>query len=71
MSTDVRGASPKKKGIAGHRFIAILFEMTLAIGAAMWFIYGYLPQYYLPLSFLLLVIGGIVAYVILSKTVDF
>lgn len=53
------------------RELSVVFELTIVLAAAMWFIYDYLPQYYLPLSFTLLVLAGVFAYVILSKVIKF
>ncbi|MGI0078529.1 MAG: hypothetical protein ACRECH_02795 [Nitrososphaerales archaeon] len=69
MSARQKESAPKKKGFL--EFFSILLEMAIALGAATWFIYAYLPEYYLPLSFLLLALAGVFAYVILSKVVKF
>ncbi|HKW05219.1 MAG TPA: hypothetical protein VJN71_07980 [Nitrososphaerales archaeon] len=50
---------------------SFMLELTIAIGAAFWLIYSYLPQYYLELSFTLLGIAGVLAYVILTKAIKF
>ena len=50
---------------------SFMLELTIAIGAAFWLIYSYLPQYYLALSFTLLGIAGVLAYVILTKAIKF
>jgi hypothetical protein len=71
MTENAAGNLPRKKSSISHSFLGIVFEMAIALGAAIWFVYAYLPQYYLPVSFLLLAVGGIVAYVILSKSIDF
>lgn len=69
MSDKPKEAVPNKP--LRLRELSVVFELTIVLAAAIWFIYDYLPQYYLPLSFTLLVVGGVVAYVFLSKVVKF
>ena len=60
----------RNKGLRLHE-LSVVLELTIVLGAAIWLIYDYLPQYYLPLSFTLLVLAGVFAYVILSKVIKF
>lgn len=64
-------AGTKKKGFQFFGFFSVLLSITIVVSAGVWLIYGYSPQYYLPLSFLLLAVAGVVAYVILTKAVKF
>ena len=53
-----------------HGYLSVFFSLTIAFAGALWLIYGYLPyQYYLPLSFLAVLVIGIIGYVILTKGV--
>lgn len=64
-------AGTKKKGFQFFGFFSVLLSITIVVSAAVWIIYGYMPQYYLPLSLLMLAVAGVVAYVILTKAVKF
>lgn len=59
----------KKTGYMG--FFSILLSITLITAGLMWEAYGYLPgQYYLPISFSILILAGIAGYVILNRKIE-
>ena len=62
---------PKKKGFVFYGYFSVFLSLTILLGALIWLVYMYVPEYYLPLSFLMLVVGGVLAYVILTKGAKF
>ena len=59
----------RKTGYMG--FFSILLSITLVTAGLMWEAYGHLPgQYYMPISFSLLILAGIVGYVILVRYIE-
>lgn len=60
------------KGKPGYMgFFSIVLAITLISAVLIWIVYGYLPgEYYLPLSLIILVCAGIVAYFILINRVN-
>ena len=62
-------ARQKKKGIQFFGYFSLLLSFSIACAGVIWEVYAYYPQYYLPASFSVLVIAGVVAYVILTKSI--
>ncbi|MDG6996795.1 MAG: hypothetical protein JRN52_12805 [Nitrososphaerota archaeon] len=59
----------KKTGFMG--FFSILLSITLITAGLMWEAYGHLPgQYYMPISFSLLILAGVVGYLILVRYIE-
>ncbi|MCL4519170.1 MAG: hypothetical protein M1587_08250 [Thaumarchaeota archaeon] len=67
MSNEVHGK--KKTGYMG--FFSILLSITIITAGLMWEAYGHLPgQYYLPISFSILIAAGIAGYLILVRKIE-
>lgn len=67
MSEERRVA--KKSGYMG--FFSIMLSITIITAGLMWEAYGHLPgQYYLPVSFAILVVAGVAGYVILVRRIE-
>ena len=63
--------STKKKGLVFHGYFSLLLSLTILAAGLLWLIYSELPyQYYLPVSFGVVVIIGIAAFVILSRKIQ-
>ncbi len=58
----------KKKTSRFYGYFSVLFTFCIGCGAAIWEIYAYAPAFYIDGSLIVLVAAGIVAYIILSKT---
>ena len=61
-----------KKGRVFHGYFSVLLNLTIVVAAVLWLVYGHLPnQYYLPISFLVIVITGLAAFYILNSKMKF
>ena len=74
MSAERPLPAPRKKksklfGFEGY--FSIFLFLTIVTAVIIWILYGYFPyEYYLPGSILTLVVFGIFAYVILSRSIN-
>lgn len=64
-----RAQVQKKKSFS--IYFSLMASFSIVLGGVLYFAYGLLPhQYYLPTSFAVLALGGIVVYVILARIVE-
>ena len=62
----------KKKRFVFHGYFSLFLSLTILTAALIWVIYGDLPpQYYLPVSFGVIVVIGFLAFYILDKKIQF
>jgi hypothetical protein len=59
----------RKKGYRFLGYLSALLSFTIVCAGLIWEVYAFYPEYYYPLSFSLLAVAGVVAYVILTKTI--
>jgi hypothetical protein len=52
-------------------YFSVFLSLTILAAALIYLIYGYAPyQYYLPLSFVVVLVVGIAGFVILSRKIE-
>ncbi len=62
----------RKRRFVFHGYFSLFLSLTILTAGLIWIIYGDLPaQYYLPVSFGVIVVVGIVAFYILDKKIQF
>lgn len=67
---DLNERPSARKRTPNHNFLSMLLELALVLGAVLLIAYVYLPrQYYLPISFLIIVVIGFASFFILDKKV--
>jgi hypothetical protein len=62
--------SRTKKNIGYMGFFSIMLSIAIVTAGVCWEIYALLPQYYIPLSFLVLAGSASAAFLILSTKID-
>lgn len=60
----------RRRGLVFYGYLSVVLSLLIATAALIWLIYVYAPAgFYLPVSFLALVLVGTIAYVILSRRI--
>jgi hypothetical protein len=63
--------SKQKKQFHFYGYFSVVLNLTIVVAAVLWVVYGRLPnQYYLPISFGVIALTGLVAFLILNKKVN-
>jgi len=63
----IQSKTSSKKRLHFYGYFGVLLNLTIVMGALLWIAYGHLPgQYYLPVSFAVIVLTGFVAFFILN-----
>lgn len=76
VATKASGGTVPRGPFASSRrkfygYFTVVLSLAIVTAGVMWIVYGYLPnEYYFPVSFSLLGVFGIIAYVILSKRLE-
>ena len=71
MGTSSAKKLGKKRRIVFHGYFSVFLSLTIVTAGLIWVIYGALPaQYYLPVSFGIIVVIGFLAFYILDKKIQ-